>query len=110
MPVFNIAEAIDVTRRVHGLSLERVASDFAPLLGDAVTALAPVEEDAWSAADLRVRHYHRSTRPLSMADCFLLAAARPRDRLATADPVLAEAARAEGIEVIALPDRGGRRP
>jgi hypothetical protein len=39
-----------------------------------------------------------------------LATVRPGDRLATADPALARAARADGIDVLALPDTSGVRP
>ena len=47
--------------------------------------------------------------PLSLADCVLLAAASGAS-LATADPPLARAARAERIEVHPLQDSRGRRP
>jgi rRNA-processing protein FCF1 len=57
------------------------------------------------------RRYHRTRAPLSLADCLLLAAARGAQAIvATADRPLAGAARAEGIEVAALPDSRGRRP
>jgi len=64
---------------------------------------------AFKAARLRIEHYRRRERPLSLADCFLLAAASPEDRVATADPSVSEVARAEGIELLALPDSSGRR-
>jgi predicted nucleic acid-binding protein len=62
-------------------------------------------------ASLRRRHYDRATRELSLADCFLLAAASRLDAsIATSDPGVASAAREESLELIALPDSTGRRP
>jgi hypothetical protein len=47
---------------------------------------------------------------MSLADCFLVASVVDGVSIATADRPVAEIARAEGIEVIALPDSTGRRP
>ena len=47
---------------------------------------------------------------MSLADCVALATAAAARAIATADPPLAAAARAEGIDVIALPDSEGRAP
>jgi hypothetical protein len=47
---------------------------------------------------------------VSLGDCFVLATAGPGDAVATADPVVAAVARAEGIGVESLPDSTGRRP
>jgi predicted nucleic acid-binding protein len=108
--VINLAEAIDVLQRVRGLSPEGVRATIEPLLGTAVQVSAHEEPNAWRAADLRLRHYNRKTSQLSLADCFLLAAAGPADSVATADPPLAAAARSEAIEVVPLPDSAGRLP
>lgn len=108
----NLAEAIDVAHRVHGRALEDVRAALEPLfLANAVSALASEEPDAWLAAEVRARYYDRRNRALSLADCFLLAHALvAHDRIATADPPVAEVARAEGIGVVALPDSTGVRP
>lgn len=107
----NLGEAIDVSARVHGLDPEETREIVEPLvLGGHLTVIAPSGTAAWRAARLRIAHYQRRTRPISIADCFLLAAAGSADRIATADPEVAEVARAEGIELIALPDSSGRRP
>jgi len=63
------------------------------------------------AGELHAHHYHRESSPLSMADCVALAvAAALQEPLMTSDRPLAEAARAEGVEVLPLPDSTGRRP
>jgi predicted nucleic acid-binding protein len=63
-----------------------------------------------SAAWIRARHYHRQLAPISHADAVCLATAIALDaNLATSDRGLAAVAAALGVEVIALPDSGGRR-
>jgi uncharacterized protein with PIN domain len=108
--VVNLAEAIDVTQRVHDIGADDVRGVAEPLLGEAITVVNHSERDAWRAADVRTRHYDRSRRPLSMADCFLIAATGADDGIATADAPLAETARAEGLRVVALLDSAGQRP
>lgn len=106
----NLAEAVDVLGRVHDVPAERIRASFELLLGEPVAVLAVDENAAWRAAQLRARHYHRTRSPVSLADCVLLAAARRGDAVATPDAAVAAAARSEGVELIALPDSGGRRP
>jgi predicted nucleic acid-binding protein len=106
----NLAEAVDVTQRVLQVPPEDVRTVFEPLVGDVVGVIAQGEADAWRAADLRLRHYDRRTSPLSLSDCLLLAAAGQDDGIATSDAPVAAAARAEGIEVVPLPDGAGRLP
>ena len=110
--VANLAEAIDVCRRVHHVSGDEVRAALEPLLlARVLSALVSHEHDAWSAAELRRTYYDRRTRAVSLADCFLLAHARAAgDPIATADPPVAEVASAEAIPVVALPDSTGRRP
>jgi predicted nucleic acid-binding protein len=110
VPVLNLAESVDVCGRVHLLPPREVRSALEPLLDAHVDVVHPREEDAWRAAELRIRYYDREGRALSLADCFLIAAARGDDSIATADPAVAETARLEGIEVAALPDQSGRLP
>ncbi len=68
------------------------------------------EDQAWRGAFLRGRHYARGSCEVSLADCLLLASAGEGDSVATADTSVVAVARAEGIEVAALPDTSGRRP
>jgi len=64
---------------------------------------------AWRAAELRVKHYHRTRRPLSLGDCLLLAMTTDEGRVATADPHILATAEDEQIKWIALADSRGRR-
>lgn len=108
--LFNLAEAIDVTQRVHHLGPDEVRAVVEPLLGGVLALVIPTAGHAWRAAEIRVRHYDRRARALSLADCFLMAAATVDDQIATADPPLADAARDEDVRVIGLPDRAGHTP
>jgi PIN domain nuclease of toxin-antitoxin system len=110
--VVNLAEAVDVSQRVHGLSAGEVRAALEPLLlGNVLSAAVSDELQAWLAAELRVKHFNKRTQALSMADCFLLAhAMTDGGPIATADPPIAVVARAEGVEVVALPDSSGERP
>ena len=108
----NLAEAIDVCRRVHAIPLADVRAAIEPLtLSEALEVAVSREREAWLAAELRGTHYHRTACPLSLADCLLLAhALTGSDALATSDPCVADVARSEGVTLIALPDRAGKRP
>ncbi|MGH3111445.1 MAG: PIN domain-containing protein [Gaiellaceae bacterium] len=107
----NFAESLDVLGRVHGIEEAELRRLVEPLQADAFEVQAPTVEDAWTAAALRTRHYDRATNELSLADCFLLATAgRLGASIATADPAVAATARAESIELVALPDSSGTRP
>jgi predicted nucleic acid-binding protein len=111
MSAINLAEALDVLQRVDRVDRARLDEVTGPLIGESVTVLAVDEPTARSGADVRARRYHPSRSPLSLADCVLLATAREAHAaVATADRPLAAAARAEGIEIRALPDSRGRRP
>jgi predicted nucleic acid-binding protein len=110
--VVNLAEAIDVTARVHQASGRLLRSALEPLLlSKALSAAVSDEQDAWLAVELHVQHFDRRTRALSLADCFLLAHAFADDTsIATADSAVAEVARKESVGLVALPDSSGRRP
>ena len=97
-----LAEAIDVLERRHAQSADILRAGLGPLLDAFVRVVSVDEALAWRAAALRARHYDRRTRPLSLADCVLLAAAGPDDAVATGDRPLMDAAQAEGIAVIPL--------
>lgn len=100
----NIAEVFDVSVRRHGLPLARVGDVVEPLFEGPLTPIAVDPALARRAAEIRTEHYHRKHRPLSLADCILLAAASgPENKIATSDSdVLAVAAKL-GIETIELP-------
>ena len=104
----NIAEALDVSARVRGLPVERSIEVLEPLF-DGVLALIPLDlPTARRAAGIRVEHYHRSSRPISLADAILLATVRPGDRLATADPDVLAVAGGVGIDTVVLPGESTR--
>jgi predicted nucleic acid-binding protein len=106
----NLAESVDHLGRVRGLVLRDIEGALRVLVGDGLTIRPVRERDAWRAADLRRKHYKKRSSEVSLADCFLLAAASGSNPIATADPPLASAARLEGIPVLALPDTMGKRP
>lgn len=108
----NLAETIDVAARTHGFPLEEIRKALEPLiLGGQLAVAVSDASDAWLAAEIRVSGYHRSKRPLSMADCMLLAHAfSTGDAVATSDPHVADVARTGDVTVIALPDTDGNRP
>jgi rRNA-processing protein FCF1 len=111
MSAVNLADALDVLQRVDGVDRARLDALTGPLIRESLALLAVEERTARDGADIRARRYHRTRAPLSLADCLLLAAARGAQAVvATADRPLASAARAEEIEVAALPDSRGRRP
>jgi ribonuclease VapC len=111
MSAVNLAEALDVLQRVDGVDRPRLDAVTGPLINESVRLLVVDEATARDGADVRARRYHRTRSPLSLADCLLLAAAlQTQAAVATADRPVARAARAEGIELTALPDSRGRRP
>ncbi|MCU0307787.1 MAG: PIN domain-containing protein [Thermoleophilia bacterium] len=109
MPAVNLCEALDVLGRVDRVEPARLRELVEPLLIGPVTVTQTTARHAWRAAELRRRRYHRTRSPLSLADCLALATVGGEDVVATADPPMLEAARAEGIATHPLPDTGGRR-
>lgn len=106
-----LAEALDVTVRVIGRELAEVESALLPLLRTSLGIVPVGEGEARKGATIRIVHYHREGRPLSMADCLLLGTALVhRASLATSDGALAQTARAENIELVPLPNSRGQRP
>lgn len=106
----NLAEAAYRVAQEEELPLDFMRTFADSRMTGLVTVRDVTEDDAWRAAELRNRYYHRRDSKLSLADCVLLAAAAPGDTIVTADHALARAARAEGIDVLGLPDARGRRP
>ncbi len=105
----NLAEAIDVAMRVHGVPESRVSTELAELTQSSLVVVDCDHARAVRAGELRARHYKSRTRAISIADCVLLASAGSDDTIATADGSVLEVARAEGIDVVALVDSTGRR-
>lgn len=112
MSTVNLAESLDVLGRTHRIGEDELRGLVNPLLAEDVVRIeAPIDDDAWVVARLRTQYYDRSTRDLSLADCFLLAtASRLEASVATSDPAIAETVRDESLELVALPDRSGARP
>lgn len=111
MSAVNLAEVLDVLVRLQGWPADDVEEKLHWLT---LGGLQVVEVDAavaLSAGRLHARHYHRSKRPLSLADCIALGTALTRgERLATSDPALLAAAAEEGCRVVPLPDARGNLP
>ena len=107
----NLEEVIDKLVRVEGRHPDDV-NDAIDLLLVAGLEVQPFWlPSSRRAASLRAAHYDRQTSPLSLADCACLAAAIAlQTELATSDPALATAARADGITVIPLPNSKDVRP
>lgn len=107
----NLGEVIDVMTRIFGRGYQETM-DALVLLESGGLRIADVNADLGiDAGRLHAKHYHRTSSPLSMADCVALATALMlREPMATADPPLAAAAHAEGLTVVGLPDSEGRRP
>lgn len=102
----NLAEALDASQRVYGLPVLRAVEFIEPLFDGALTAISLDFDVARRAAEIRARHYHRSSRPISLADAVLIASVRPGDRIATADADVLAVAGAEELEYVALPGQG----
>ena len=106
----NLAEVIDVLIRRDGFAETEIRGLIDPLLQKELKVISVSGELAWSASYLRARHYHRRDRPLSLADCIALATSIEFGRLATADALLAQVARDEGVDVVGLPNSEGVVP
>ncbi|CAN5188028.1 hypothetical protein BH20ACT16_BH20ACT16_11330 [soil metagenome] len=101
MATVNLAETVDVLSRRVGR--DRAHDALAPLVDGPVAHLISLDEArAWRVGDLRARHYHRTRRPVSLADCSLIACAGPGDSIASLDAMLIAMARDEQIEVVEL--------
>lgn len=107
----NYAEIVDHIMRRGGLDADQ-AEVRMRLLVEAGTRIINVDDHlAARVGALRAEHYHRDTCAVSLADCCALATSLTLGTpLATSDPSLAAVARAEGCEVVALPDSRGVRP
>lgn len=107
----NLAEAADVLERSHGIETSVTRSAITTLKSGSLLILDVDERRAWRAAEVRAGYYQRRGAEISLADCILLASARPgEDSVATPDPPVLRIAGELGIETIPLPDSAGRRP
>jgi PIN domain nuclease of toxin-antitoxin system len=101
MATVNLAETVDVLSRRVGR--ERAYDALAPLVDGPVAHLVPLDGmRAWRVGELRARHYHRTRRPVSLADCALLACTDPGDSIATLDAMLVAMARDEQLDIVEL--------
>jgi PIN domain nuclease of toxin-antitoxin system len=106
----NVAEAADRLGRIHGIAVQRTRAAVESLEQSTnLRVQATDRAHAWRAAELRVKHYHRTRRPLSLGDCLLLAMATEENRVATADPHVLTTAKEEQLGWVALADSLGRR-
>jgi predicted nucleic acid-binding protein len=99
----NLAEVLDVSQRIYGLSLTRAMEIIDPLLQGALSLIQLDLVIARRAALIRAEYYHRSSRPISLADAVLIASATRDDRIATADPDVLAVADSKGIRSVVLP-------
>lgn len=107
MNVLNRAEVINRLAR-RGAAADDVAADL-DTLGISFESLTI--EVADEAAKLRTQHYHRSQRPLSMADCVALATAMELgSALATSDVHLATTCVEVGCAVVQIANSKGVYP
>ena len=101
-----VAEVVDHLVRLMDVDEDNAVLDVAQL-----GLSEPVVVDhvlATRAGFLRARHYHRTARAISMADCVAAEAARASlVALATSDPHLLDTCTAEGISTFVLPDSRG---
>lgn len=101
MATVNLAETVDVLSRRVGH--ERASDALAPLVDGPVAHLLALDgARAWRVGELRARHYHRTRRPVSLADCALIACTGPDDSIASLDAMLIAMARDEQIDVVDL--------
>jgi len=108
LTALGVAEVLDHLVRLAGANEEDAALDLAQLgLLDGV----PVDSTSGVAAGLlRARSYHRTSCPVSLADCVAAEVARARRQpIATADAHLLDVCHAAGIAVTVLTATNGSR-
>jgi len=107
LTLLGVSEVLDHLVRLSGADEEDAVLDLAQLGLDEPPAFDSVL--ATRAGLLRARHYNRTTRAVSLADCVAAESARAAGRLlASSDPQLLELCRDERVGVISLPDSRGR--
>jgi len=111
LSALNAAEVLDQMVRVFGHDAADIHADLARLQRGGLWFAPVTDEVGILAGQLRARHYHRTRRAVSLADCVAAATAlTEKQPLATADPALVAMVRDQGGQVHALPDTGGNMP
>jgi predicted nucleic acid-binding protein len=107
----NAAEVLDRVSRGSGEPAENVAAGMELWFESALRCVPLDWNRACRAAELRARHYYRTRTPVTLADCGAIALAEQLGtELVTSDQTMIKVARAEGVDVIAVPDSSGRTP
>ncbi len=103
-----VAEVIDRRVRLDAVDPRAVVLHLAKL---GLSDPAPLDpQTAARAGALRARHYHRTARSVSLADCVHAELARAAGaKVATSDPHLLDLCADENIQTIPLPDTRGHR-
>ena len=108
LTALGVAEVLDHLVRLGGVDEEDASLDLAQLGLD-----LPIVVDAGigaAAGRLRARHYHRTTCPVSLADCVAAEIARFSQRpLATCDAALLDVCHREHVAVAVLQGSDGSR-
>lgn len=103
----NLAEVLDRVARASRVDVDDLESDIA-LLGLGTTSVTA--DDLVEAGRWRARHYHRTQRPVSLADCVAAVHARRREMpLASGDAACLAMLTEEGGEVVDLAAPSDRR-
>lgn len=111
VPATALGEVFDVVVRVGGRRVEEVSLLVDTLVASGLEVVPVDEEIGRLAGILRARHRDRARRPVSLADCIVLATGIVhQEPIASADAALIAAARSEGHPVVVLPDSRGRTP
>ena len=98
----NLCEALYVSERRVGIPVHRAIEALDPLLGTTITLLGLDLDISHRAAEIRVIHYNRQTRPISLADAILIASAAREHAIATADPDVIAVADEEHLDTVRL--------
>ena len=108
LTALGVAEVLDHLIRIAGADEEDAALDIAQL--GLVDGIAVDSTIGAAAGRLRARHYHRTSCPVSLADCVAAEVARSRRQsLATSDPHLLDVCHHEGVTMKVLPGSSGSR-
>jgi rRNA-processing protein FCF1 len=92
-----------VLARKLDASADEIQSFFTSWFGSRISVIPLSEAEAVGGADIRLKHYRRSVRPLSYADCTLIATAKIYGAtVVTSDHAVIDTARAEHVPVLAL--------
>ena len=101
----NLAETADRMIRLNGATRDELESD---VIGLGITVTGVDTTVGFDAAALRAKHYHRTRRAVSVADCCAAAVTLDRDAtLVSSDPALLGLLHDEGGRYLALPGSAG---